>query len=134
MLNTGVCTFRYELPGGRWTGYEEAPLQPTKVNDDHQFGRGTFHVEVVDGEAMSPTRELELKLIELPSKDTIVTNDFTFEAFGEALDVNVANGKGDYFYWTYDGGDATEPATAGTLPTGLRFHHAKRGGLCIRIQ
>ncbi len=134
MLNTGVCTFRYELPGGRWTGYEEAPLQPTKVNNDHQFGRGTFHVEVVDGEAMSPTRELELRLIELPSKDTIVTNDFTFEAFGEEMDVNVANGKGDYFYWTYDGGDATEPATAGTLPTGLRFHHAKRGGLCIRIQ
>ena len=140
MPSGGTCTFRYELPGGDWKGYEEAPLQPTRVNLNHQFGRadGAFHVEVVDGEASKATRELEIQLIEMPqgsiADNTIYTNTFSFAAYGEALDVNVANKKGDYFYWTYDGGDATEPATAGTLPTGLRFHHARRGGFCIRIQ
>ncbi len=133
MLHSGVCTFRYELPGGRWTGYTEAPLQPSWVNNDHKFGNGTFHVQVVNGESMELSSEVDLPLIEM-SNYTIITNGFTFEAFGDALEVNVPNSKGDYFYWTYDKTDATEPATAGALPTGLRFHHGKRGGLCIRIQ
>lgn len=139
MLESGVCTLRYELPGGRWNGYSEAPLQPTKVNNDHQFGSGTFRVEVVDGEAEEAKKDLELPLIELPQNviagNTIVTNNFSFMAFGNEMEVGVPNSKGDYFYWTYDGGDATEPAEEGTLPSGLRFHHASRGiGLVIQIR
>ncbi len=135
----GTFTFRYLLPGDKWTGYEEAPLQPKSVNSTayHHFGNtknnsGAFRVEVVNGDGVLRS-ELDLPLIEMMN-DTIYTNSFEFVAFGKEMEVGVPNGKGDYFYWTYAGGDAREPATEGALPTGLRFHHVARGGFCLRIQ
>ncbi len=132
-------TFRYLLPGDRWTGYETAPLKAHSVvpGDYHHFGNvssrgGKFHVELVASSEGLPANEVEIPLIEMVN-DTIWTNHFTFTAFGNEMEVGVPR-KGDYFYWTYDGGDAREPATAGTLPTGLRFHLSKHGGFCIRIQ
>jgi hypothetical protein len=135
----GTFTFRYLLPGDKWTGYSAAPLQPKSVADGvyHHFGHtrndsGMFRVELVHADGVLRS-ELDLPLIEM-NNDTIYTNSFEFVAFGKEMEVGVPNGKGDYFYWTYAGGDAREPATEGALPTGLRFHHVARGGFCLRIQ
>lgn len=136
----GTCTFRYVLPGGKWEGYGEAPLQPKSVNatEYHRFGNvstrgGAFRVELVAGGGVLRP-ELEIPLIEMVDKDVINTNYFEFVAFGKEMKAGVPNGRGDCFYWTYDGGDSREPATEGALPTGLRFHHAERGGAVLIVR
>lgn len=130
MFGSGaLCELRYEIPGGSWSGYTAAPLRPADVNNDHPFGKvdgnGKFLVNVVFG-ADSPSRALELPLIRKTDSGTIITNSFDFAAFGAGMEANVPNHRGDYFYWTYGAGNATEPAAAGDLPTGLSFHYAGR--------
>ena len=117
-------------------------MRPGRVNGDHGFGMDGSNkmkatVEFEDFNSM-PTRPCELKLISCLAQNTnpyIWTNKFSFAAFGEDLAIGEKNAKGEYFYWTYDRSEATEPATAGTLPTGLRFHYAGRPtGTAMRLR
>ena len=135
---TTPLELRYELPGRDWRGYARAPLRLGFVNSDHYFGgnNGKVFVNVVKGMAQAPSRACRIKLIDTThSNANIITNGFTFAAFGEALVAGETSSKGEKFLWTYDHGDSLEPATPGSRPTGLVFDYAgRRDGLVILLK
>ncbi|MBQ6923508.1 MAG: hypothetical protein IJQ73_02595 [Kiritimatiellae bacterium] len=135
---TTPLELRYELPGRDWRGYARAPLRLGFVNSDHYFGggNGKVFVNVVKGMAQSPSRACRIKLIDTThSNANIITNGFTFAAFGESLVAGETSSKGEKFLWTYDHGDSLEPATPGSRPTGLVFDYAgRRDGLVILLK
>ncbi len=134
---TTPLELRYDLPGRDWRGYARAPLRLGFVNSDHYFGggNGKVFVNVVKGMAQSPSRACCIKLIDTTHANAnIITNGFTFAAFGESLVAGETSSKGEKFLWTYDHGDSLKPATPGSRPTGLVFDYAGRGGLVILLK
>ena len=126
---TTPLELRYELPGQDWRGYARAPLRLGFVNSDHYFGggNGKVLVNVVKGMPQLPSRACRIKLIDTTHANAnIITNGFTFAAFGKSLAAGETSSNGEKFLWTYDHGDNLEPATPGSRPTGLVFDYAGR--------
>ncbi len=134
---TTPLELKYQLPGRDWPGYARAPLRLGFVNSDHYFGgNGQVFVNVAKGMPQLPLHACRLKLIETThASANIITNGFTFSAFGESLVAGETSSKGEKFLWTYDHGDSLEPATPGSRPTGLVFDYAgRRDGLVILLK
>lgn len=133
---TTPLELRYEMHGPDWRGYDAAPLALGFVNGSHQFGgnNGKVFVNVEKGAGM-PKKALDLELIAAThSSSYIVTNGFTFAAFGKKLSAGEPSRTGDTFLWTYDHDGSFEPETPGSRPTGLVLRYAGQSGLVIIVR
>ena len=132
---TTPLELRYEMHGTDWHGYDAAPLALGFVNSDHTFGKnGKVFVNVEKGAGM-PSKALDLELITTTHPSSyIVTNGFTFAAFGKSLTAGESSTRGDAFLWTYDHNGSLEPTTPGSRPTGLIFRYAGCPGLSIFLR